>query len=103
MDDLVQNFEHHVWIAKLKFKPTRLLLRDDAFFVTLDRKGNRRATSDGIHAELVTDLVGMRNGREIIDPAIGTQGAKRFIFGTAIARINFVWTLTNFHHALTFH
>src|SRR5688572_32305093 len=77
--DHLKRSEHRLRIPELELHPARLLLRDDAFFITLHGEGNGCASGDRIYAILVTNLIRHRNCTDIIDATVRSKCSKRFV------------------------
>ena len=85
---LLQHGDHRLAVAPAQLDAVGVVCGDEPPLEALDGESHRRPGGNGVHPRLVAELVGVGDGVEVGDPAVGAEHRGGLVLGTARLRID---------------
>ncbi len=98
--DLPRQLHHRLAVAKVQRQAAGVLQRQQAVLKALHCKGDGHAGGNGVQTIGVAELVGLGDGPQVVDAAVGAKGADRLVLGAAVRASDLILVIIHLHLAL---
>ena len=91
--DHLEHGHHRVAVVELQLEAVCVFGREDPVLVALHRPGDRCASGDRVHPQVVADLVRLADGDDVIHAEVRAEGGERFVLRATVFRVHAVAVL----------
>ncbi len=98
--DLFQQRQHGVGVAEPEIQPIRFLFGEEPMLVSIHGPGDGGSGAYGVQPVPSADLVGLGDGFQVVDAAVGAEGGQGLVLRPAEPRVHRESVAFDLHHAL---